>query len=179
MHKDFKEVLVSEEQIYQRCIELGDEITRYYTERGSIPLLVSVLKGSSFFLTELSKRINMDIEVDFMCMESYHGTESTGDVHIVMDLDRSIQDCDILLIEDIVDTGKTLRKVKGILNNKGARDVKVASLLDKPSRRVVDETADFIGFVIPDKFVVGFGLDFNQKYRNLPYIGVLKEELYK
>mgnify|MGYP000906737787 CR=1 FL=1 len=121
----------------------------------------------------------MDIEVDFMCMESYHGTESTGDVHIVMDLDRSIQDCDILLIEDIVDTGKTLMKVKGILNNKGAREVKVASLLDKPSRRKVEVNADFVGFVIPDKFVVGFGLDFNQKYRNLPYIGVLKEELYQ
>jgi hypoxanthine phosphoribosyltransferase len=179
VHKDFKEILVSEEQINQRCLEMGKEITEYYTKRGSIPLLVSVLKGSSFFLTELSKRIDMDIEVDFMCMESYHGTESTGDVHIVMDLDRSIQDCDILLIEDIVDTGKTLMKVKGILNNKGAREVKVASLLDKPSRRKVEVNADFVGFVIPDKFVVGFGLDFNQKYRNLPYIGVLKEELYQ
>lgn len=179
MHKDFKEILVSEEQINQRCLEMGKEIAEYYTKRGSIPLLVSVLKGSSFFLTELSKRIDMDIEVDFMCMESYHGTESTGDVHIVMDLDRSIQDCDILLIEDIVDTGKTLMKVKGILNNKGAREVKVASLLDKPSRRKVEVNADFVGFVIPDKFVVGFGLDFNQKYRNLPYIGVLKEELYQ
>ncbi len=179
MHKDFKEILVSEEQINQRCLEMGKEITEYYTKKGSIPLLVSVLKGSSFFLTELSKRIDLDIEVDFMCMESYHGTESTGDVHIVMDLDRSIQDCDILLIEDIVDTGKTLMKVKGILNNKGAREVKVASLLDKPSRRKVEVNADFVGFVIPDKFVVGFGLDFNQKYRNLPYIGVLKEELYQ
>lgn len=179
MHKDFKEILVSEEQINQRCLEMGKEITEYYTKKGNIPLLVSVLKGSSFFLTELSKRIDLDIEVDFMCMESYHGTESTGDVHIVMDLDRSIQDCDILLIEDIVDTGKTLMKVKGILNNKGAREVKVASLLDKPSRRKVEVNADFVGFVIPDKFVVGFGLDFNQKYRNLPYIGVLKEELYQ
>ena len=179
MHKDFKEILVSEEQINQRCLEMGKEITEYYTKKGSIPLLVSVLKGSSFFLTELSKRIDLDIEVDFMCMESYHGTESTGDVHIVMDLDRSIQDCEILLIEDIVDTGKTLMKVKGILNNKGAREVKVASLLDKPSRRKVEVNADFVGFVIPDKFVVGFGLDFNQKYRNLPYIGVLKEELYQ
>ena len=160
MHKDFKEILVSEEQINQRCLEMGKEITEYYTKKGSIPLLVSVLKGSSFFLTELSKRIDLDIEVDFMCMESYHGTESTGDVHIVMDLDRSIQDCDILLIEDIVDTGKTLMKVKGILNK-------------------VEVNADFVGFVIPDKFVVGFGLDFNQKYRNLPYIGVLKEELYQ
>lgn len=179
MHEDFIEILVSEEQITKRCIEMGEDITRYYTERGSIPLLVSVLKGSSFFLAELSKRIKLDVEVDFMCMESYHGTESTGDVHIVMDLDRSIQNCDILLIEDIVDTGKTLKKVKGILSNKGARDVKTASLLDKPSRRLVDENADFVGFVIPDKFVVGFGLDYNQKYRNLPYIGVLKKEIYK
>ena len=114
-----------------------------------------------------------------MAVASYSGTESQGDVRIIKDLDRSIQGEDVLIVEDIVDTGKTLLKVKELLYSKGAKSVRVVSLLDKPSRRIVDIEAEYVGFTVEDKFVIGFGLDFNQKYRNLPYVGVLKEEFYE
>ena len=114
-----------------------------------------------------------------MSVSSYSGTESMGDVRINKDLDRSVKGFDVLVVEDIVDTGKTLEKVKELLYSKGAKTVKVVALLDKPSRRVVDISAEYVGFTIPNEFVIGFGLDFDQKYRNLPYVGVLKEELYK
>ena len=125
------------------------------------------------------KHIDLDIQFDFMDVSSYEGTESIGDIKIIKDLDCSVKNLDILLVEDIVDTGRTLKTVKAMLKNKGAKTVRVVTLLDKPDRRVVDIEADYTGFEIPNEFVVGFGLDFNQKYRNFPFVGVLKEECYK
>lgn len=130
-------------------------------------------------MAELIKHIDLDIQFDFMDVSSYEGTESIGDIKILKDLDCSVKNLDILLVEDIVDTGRTLKTVKAMLKNKGAKTVRVVTLLDKPDRRVVDIEADYTGFEIPNEFVVGFGLDFNQKYRNFPFVGVLKEECYK
>ncbi|MDO5084838.1 hypoxanthine phosphoribosyltransferase [Erysipelotrichaceae bacterium OH741_COT-311] len=179
MHPMIKEILISENEIVEKCKELGQKIDQEY-QSSQPPLLVALLKGSVPFLSELIKHIKMDVEFDFMDVSSYEGTESIGDIRINKDLDRSIKGVDILLVEDIVDTGRTLKNVKEMLFNKGAASVKVVALLDKPSRRVVEDIhAEYIGFEIPDAFVVGFGLDYNQKYRNLPYIGVLKDECYK
>ena len=177
MNNDIKEILITEDEIINRCKELGKEITKDY--QGKTPSLIGVLKGSVPFLAELMKRIEINMEIDFMDVSSYSGTESTGDVRIDKDLSNSIVGDDVIVVEDIVDTGKTLQKVVGLLYSKGANSVRIVSLLDKPERRIVDLKADYIGFTIPDAFVVGFGLDFNQKYRNLPYVGILKEDCYK
>lgn len=178
MHKDIKKVLISEEEIEKRCAELGRQITEDYRSKGQVPLLVAMLKGAVPFLVKLAKYIDLDVELDFMAVSSYEGTESIGDVRILKDLDRSIKETPILLVEDIVDTGRTLNTVTHMLLNKGANDVKIVSLLDKPSRRVVEVSVAYTGFEVPNEFVVGFGLDFNEKYRNLPYVGVLKDECY-
>ncbi len=172
-----EKVLISEEEIVKRCKELGAQISKDYA--GKNPMIIGLLKGSVPFMAELIKYIDIDCTIDFMAVSSYSGLESMGDVKIVKDLDTSIKDVNVLVVEDIVDTGKTLEKVKQLLYSKGANDVKVVSLLDKPDRRIVQIEAEYVGFVIPNEFVVGFGLDFNQKYRNLPYVGVLKEECYK
>jgi len=177
MHHCVDRILITEEEIIKRIRELGQTITKEY--QSDAPLLVGLLKGSVPFLSELIKHIDLDIEFDFMDVSSYSGTESTGEIRVVKDLDRSVRGVNILIVEDIVDTGRTLKTVKELLISKGAQSVKVITLLDKPDRRVVDLESDYVGFVIPNEFVVGYGLDFNQKYRNLPYIGVLKEECYK
>ena len=174
---DVEKILISQEEIVARCKELGKQISEDYKD--TVPVLIGLLKGSVPFMAELMKYIEIDCKIEFMDVTSYSGTESTGDVKIVKDLDCSIKDLDVLIIEDIVDTGKTLEKVKELLYSKGARSVKVCSLLDKPDRRIVDIEAEYVGFSIPNEFVIGFGLDFNQKYRNLPYVGGLKEECYK
>lgn len=174
---DVKKILISQEDIVERCKVLGKQISEDYKD--SVPVIIGLLKGSVPFMAELIKYIDIDCNLEFMDVTSYSGTESTGDVKIVKDLDSSIKDLDVLIIEDIVDTGKTLAKVKELLYSKGARSVKVCSLLDKPDRRTEDIEAEYIGFTIPNEFVIGFGLDFNQKYRNLPYVGVLKEECYR
>ncbi len=179
MHPNMKKVLISEEQIVQRCSELGKQISDDYRNNAQPPLLVALLKGSVPFLAELIKHIELEIQFDFMAVSSYEGTESIGDIKINKDLDCSVKGVDILLVEDIVDTGKTLQTVKAMLKNKGAASVRVVTLLDKPDRRTVEIEADYVGFAVPNEFVVGFGLDFNQKYRNLPYVGVLKEECYQ
>ena len=179
MHQDVKKILVTQAEIEQRCRELGAQITADYKASGEVPILVALLKGSIPFLSKLAPYIELDVELEFMDVKSYEGTESIGDVHIIKDLDRSIKGVSILLVEDIVDTGRTLHEVTKLLHNKGAQDVKIVSLLDKPSRRVIDIKADYTGFVIPNEFVIGFGLDFNEKYRNLPYVGVLKDEFYR
>lgn len=178
MHPDIKKILVSEEQIIQRSKELGKQITEEYSAKNEVPLVVGLLKGSVPFLAELIKHIDMKIQFDFMDVSSYEGTESIGDVKVNLDLHTSIKGKSVLLVEDIVDTGRTIKEVKRMLVNKGASDVKVVSLLDKPERRVVEIDAEYVGFQVPNEFVVGFGLDFNQEYRNLPYVGVLKDELY-
>lgn len=178
MNKDMKKILFSEDQIRSRCIELGRQISDDYTAMGSSPLLVGLLRGSVPFMAELIKHLDLDAQYDFMDVTSYAGTKSTGDIKIIKDLDTSIKGVDILLVEDIVDTGRTIDTVVKMLKHKGAASVKVATLLDKPSRRINDMKADYVGFEVADEFVVGFGMDYNQKYRCLPYIGVLKDECY-
>ncbi|MBR0385126.1 MAG: hypoxanthine phosphoribosyltransferase [Erysipelotrichaceae bacterium] len=177
MRDDVKKVLVTEEEIKQRCKEMGEAISRDYTDEDCL-LVIGILKGSVPFMAELIKHISLNIEIDFMAASSYQGTESLGDIRILKDLDASLIDRKVLLVEDIVDTGTTIKELTRLMYNKGAGDVKVASLLDKPSRRQVDVEADYTGFKIENEFVIGFGLDYNQKYRNLPFIGVLKDELY-
>lgn len=177
IHKDIGKVLITEEEIIVRTKEMGKMITDDYAEEE--PVVVGLLKGSVPFMAELIKQIRLDIEIDFMDVSSYVGTESEGDVRIVKDLDRSIVGRKVLIVEDIIDTGKTLASVKELMYKKGASDVRIATLLDKPSRRKVQIEGEYVGFEVPNEFVVGYGLDFNQKYRNLPYIGVLKEECYK
>ena len=172
-----KKVLINQEEIQQRCVELGAEITRDY--KGKKPLVVALLRGSVPFLAELIKNIDLNLQYDFMDVSSYEGTESIGDIRIIKDLDSSIKGKSIILVEDIVDTGRTIKTVVETLMNKGATSVQVVTLLDKPSRRVVDVTPGYIGFKIGNEFVVGFGMDFNQDYRCLPYIGVLKDECYQ
>ena len=179
MHKDVKKILVSEEEIVRRCDELGAQIKKDYEEKNELPLVVGLLKGSVPFLAELVKHIDMDICYEFMDVSSYEGTESIGDVKVNLDLRSSVKGIPVLLVEDIIDTGRTIQEVKRLLKNKGASDVKVVSLLDKPDRRIVEIEADYVGFTVPNEFVIGFGLDFNQKYRNLPYVGVLKDECYQ
>ena len=178
MHKDIKKILVSEEDILRRAKELGKQITEDYESRNELPLVVGLLKGSVPFLAELIKHIEMDIRFDFMDVSSYEGTESIGDVKINLDLQTSVKGVPVLIVEDIVDTGRTITEVKRLMYNKGASDVKIVTLLDKPDRRVCDIEAEYVGFNVPNEFVIGYGLDYNQKYRNLPYVGVLKDGLY-
>lgn len=179
MHKDVAEILVTREQIHEKCIELGKQITEDYKASGEVPLLVGLLSGSVPFMSELMKNIELDVCIDFMDVSSYAGTTSVGSIRIDKDLSNSAADRSILLVEDIVDTGKTLTEVKRMLKNKGAKDVKVVSLLDKPERRTEDIEAEYVGFTIKNEFVVGYGLDYNQKYRNLPYVGILKRTIYE
>lgn len=179
MHHDVKSILISEAEIEEKSKELGQQVTEYYKDSNRTLVLVALLKGSVPFLAKLIKYIDLDVEYDFMDVSSYEGTESLRDIRILKDLDRSIIGVDLLIVEDIIDTGHTIAKIKELMANKGANEVKVVSLLDKPSRREVEVKADFIGFEIPNEFVIGFGLDFNEKYRNLPYIGVLKDECYQ
>lgn len=179
MHKDVEKILLSEEEIVACSKRLGKEITEFYTQRGEVPILVALLKGSVPFLAELIKHIDMDIQYEFMDVSSYEGTKSVGDIKVVKDLDMSIAGLPILLVEDIVDTGRTLVQTIQLLEGKGAKSVEVVAMLDKPSRRTEDIQAKFIGCTIPDEFVIGYGLDFNQKYRNLPYVGILKKSVYE
>lgn len=179
MHEVVEKVLVSQDEIIRKCVELGHQITSDYKALNEVPYVVGLLKGSVPFMAEIIKYIDLDIQIDFMDVSSYQGTKSVGDIRIDKDLDCSVQGLSILLVEDIVDTGRTLKEVKRTLMNKGAKDVKVVSLLDKPDRRVVDIEAEYVGFSIPNEFVIGYGLDYDQKYRNLPYIGVLKREIYE
>ncbi len=180
MHKDVAEILYSREEIAEKCKQLAKQISDDYNAKGEVPLLVALLKGSIPFLSDLMKEIDIDgLEFDVMDVSSYDGTESVGDVKINKDLDRSLRGVSVLMVEDIVDTGRTLCEVKKMLYNKGAKDVKIVTFLDKPERRVADVKADYVGYVIKNEFVIGYGLDYNQKYRNLPYVGVLKRSVYE
>lgn len=166
-------VLLSEEEVDARIQAIGEQISRDY--EGKQVHLICVLKGGSFFLCELAKRITVPVSLDFMAVSSYgSGTESKGVVKIVKDLDEPIKDKDVLVVEDIVDSGRTLSYLLELLWNRGPRSLRLCTLLDKPERRVVDVDVHYTGFQIPDKFVVGYGLDYDQKYRNLPYIGVVE-----
>ena len=175
MHNDVKKFLVSSEEITKREQELADEISKYYKEKNSVPVIVGLLKGSVPFMMGLVMKLDIDCEIDFMDVSSYSGTNSI-EVRVIKDIEGSVTDRDVLIVEDIVDTGKTLEKVTEMFKNKGAKEIKIVTLLDKPARREKAIEAAYIGFVVPDEFVIGYGLDYNQKYRNLPYIGVIKEE---
>ncbi len=169
------EVLLTEEEIDKRIQEIGDQISRDYA--GRQVHMVCVLKGGSFFMCELAKRVTVPVSIDFMSVSSYGGdTKSSGVVRIVKDLDEPLKDRHVIVIEDIVDSGRTLSYLLDMLRSRGAADVRLCTLLDKPDRRVVDVKVDYTGFEIPDEFVVGYGLDYDQKYRNLPYIGMVKFE---
>ncbi len=169
------EVLLSEEQVNKRIREIGEQISKDYADKEVH--LVCVLKGGSFFMCELAKRITVPVFLDFMSVSSYGSdTKSSGVVKIIKDLDESMTNKNVLIVEDIVDSGRTLSYLQDMLKQRGAADVKLCTLLDKPERRVVDVKVDYVGFQIPDEFVVGYGLDYDQKYRNLPYIGVVKFE---
>lgn len=166
-------VLLPEEEVDARIQAMGEQISRDYA--GKQVHLICVLKGGSFFLCELAKRITVPVSLDFMSVSSYGGgTESKGVVKIVKDLDESIRDKDVLVVEDIVDSGRTLSYLLEMLRNRGPKSLRLCTLLDKPERRVVDVDVDYTGFQIPDKFVVGYGLDYDQRYRNLPYIGIVE-----
>ncbi len=166
-------VLLPEEEVDARIQAMGEQISRDYA--GKQVHLICVLKGGSFFLCELAKRITVPVSLDFMSVSSYGGgTESKGVVKIVKDLDESIRDKDVLVVEDIVDSGRTLSYLLEMLRSRGPKSLRLCTLLDKPERRVVDVDVDYTGFQIPDKFVVGYGLDYDQRYRNLPYIGIVE-----
>ena len=177
MFNDIEEILISEADIQSKIKEMAAEISESYV--GKELLLICVLKGAAIFMADLCKSITIPMKMDFMAVSSYGSTtESSGVVRILKDLDFTVTGKHILIVEDIVDTGLTLQYLKEILTTRNPESVKVCSLLEKPSRRIVDVDIDFLGFQVPDKFVVGYGLDYNEKYRNLPYICVLKTEAY-
>lgn len=178
VHEDIDAVLISAENLQRRVVELGREISRDYTEKP--PLLVGVLKGAVMFMVDLSRRIELPVEIDFMAVSSYgQSTESTGVVRILKDLDEPIEGRDVLVIEDIVDTGLTLRYLVENLQNRGPRSVRICALLRKDKAKQSAPQIDYVGFEIPDQFVVGYGLDYAERYRNLPYIGVLHPRVYR
>lgn len=166
-------VLLSEEQVDARIQAIGEQISKDYA--GKQVHLVCVLKGGSFFMCELAKRITVPVSLDFMSVSSYgNDTKSSGVVKIVKDLDESLKDKDVIVVEDIVDSGRTLSYLLEMLRDRGPRSLRLCTLLDKPERRVIDVNVDYTGFEIPDEFVVGYGLDYDQRYRNLPYIGIVE-----
>lgn len=171
--KDNIEVLISEEEVAKRISDLGEQISRDY--QGKTVSIVCILKGASFFACELAKRITVPVEIDFMSVSSYGaGTESSGVVKIVKDLDEQVEGKDVLVVEDIIDTGNTLKYLLNLISERNPDSIKLCTLLDKPDRRKAHVDVDYTGFKIPDEFVVGYGLDYDQKYRNLPFIGVVK-----
>ena len=166
-------VLISEEEVDARIRELGEKISKEY--EGKQIHLICVLKGGVFFMCELAKRITVPVSMDFMCVGSYgDGTKSSGVVRLAKDLDESIENKEVLIVEDIIDSGNTLYYLMDVLHQRKPASLRLCTLLDKPDRRVKDVHVDWTGFEIPDEFVVGYGLDYAQKYRNLPYIGVVE-----
>lgn len=178
LNKDIKEVLVTEEQLKEVNERLGAKITEDFKDKNL--LVVGILKGSIYFMTDLTRYIDLPLKLDFLAVSSYGGgTSSSGAVKILKDIDINLEGYDILLLEDILDSGRTLHYVCEMLKTRKPKSVSIVTLLDKPERRVVDLTPDYVGCQVPDEFVVGYGLDYDQKYRNLPYIGSLKREIYE
>ena len=177
MKDDILKVLYSEEELKAKCAEMGAQITRDYA--GKNLLLVTVLKGAVVYFTDLMRAIDLPCTIDFMIVSSYgSGVKTSGVVKIVKDLDTDLSGKDLLIVEDILDTGLTLSYLKSMLQARNPASIRIATLLDKPDRRKADIHADYIGYEVPDEFVVGYGLDYDEKYRNLPYVGVLKPEVY-
>lgn len=179
MKGDLLEIILTEEQIKTRIKEMGAELNQHYAGKNEEVVMVCVLRGAVLFMADLAREIERPVTFDFIDVSSYSGTESSGSVRINKDLEEDIRGKHVLIVEDIIDTGLTLKKVVEMLQTREPASVTICTLLDKPSRRTVKHiTSDFNGFEVPDKFVVGYGLDYNEKYRNLPFIGVLKPEVY-
>lgn len=177
MHNDIQQVLYTEEQIRLKVAELGEQISEAY--KGRNLFVICVLKGAFIFMGDLIKRISVPMELDFMAVSSYgQSTKSSGVVKIIKDLDVPAEGRDVLIVEDIIDSGLTLSYLMDTLKRRNARSVSVVALFDKPARRTVNLQPDYTGFTLPDEFIVGYGLDYAEKYRNLPYVGILKQDVY-
>ena len=177
LHDDILEILLSEEEIHARVRELGAQSTKDYA--GKTPFFLGVLKGCYVFMADLTRCIDLPCSMDFMAVSSYGGgTSTTGAGRITKDLSRDIEGKDVIIVEDILDSGVTLSYLKTYLANRKPASIRIVTLLDKPARRRADIKADYCGFAVPDEFVVGYGLDYAESYRNLPYIGILKPEIY-
>lgn len=177
MTDDILKVLISEEDLRSKVKELGAKISADYA--GKNLMMVSVLKGSVVFMADLMRAITVPCEIDFMSVSSYGAdVKTSGVVKIIKDLDQELEGKDLLIVEDILDSGMTLSYITGLLKQRGPNSIRLCTLLDKPERRQADVAADYFGFVVPDEFVVGYGLDYAEKYRNLPYVGILKPEVY-
>ncbi|MBE3568578.1 MAG: hypoxanthine phosphoribosyltransferase [Bacillales bacterium] len=177
LNQDMEKVLITEDEIQEKIKELASCLTEEYKDK--FPLVIGVLKGAMPFMADLLKRVDAYLEMDFMDVSSYgNSTVSSGEVKIVKDLDTSVEGRDILIVEDIIDSGLTLSYLVELFRYRKANSIKIVTLLDKPTGRKADIEADYVGFIVPDEFVVGYGLDYAEKYRNLPFIGVLKPEIY-
>ncbi|HIS28699.1 MAG TPA: hypoxanthine phosphoribosyltransferase [Candidatus Avamphibacillus intestinigallinarum] len=178
MKDDIKSVLISEEEIRAKCKVIGQQLTEEYQDK--FPLVIGVLKGAMPFMSDVVKSIDTYVEMDFMDVSSYgSGTRSSGEVKIVKDLDAKVEGRHLLIVEDIIDSGLTLSYLVDLFKYRQAASIKIVTLLDKPAGRTAKIKADVVGFEVPDEFVVGYGLDYQEKYRNLPYIGILKPEIYE
>lgn len=177
MQHEIEEILITEEEIQKKCKEIGKQLTEEYD--GKFPLVIGVLKGATLFMADLARRIDTHVELDFMDVSSYgSGMRSSGEVKIIKDLNAKVEGRDLLIVEDIIDSGLTLSYLVDLFKYRKAKSVKIVTLLDKPTGRTAKIKADIVGFEVPDAFVVGYGLDYDERYRNLPYIGVLKPEIY-
>lgn len=177
MEQDIKQVLLSQKEILDKVIELGKQISEDY--EGKNLLMVSILKGSVIFMADLMRAISIPAKIDFMSVSSYgSGTKTSGVVKIIKDLDIPLEGYDVLVVEDILDSGMTLSYILGILKDRNPRSVRICTFMDKPDRRQAPVEPDYTGFVVPDEFVVGYGLDYNEKYRNLQYVGILDPRIY-
>lgn len=177
MHKDCERVLISEDELKVMVKEIAQKISEDYKDKNL--LLVGLLKGSVVFMADLMKELSVDCKIDFICVSSYgSGTESQGRINLIKDVSQSVEGVDVLVVEDIIDSGNTLAFILKYFEAKGANSVKICTLLSKPDRRVVEIPVDYIGAEIPDEFVIGYGLDYAENYRNLPYVGILKRSVY-
>ena len=178
LDKDIEKILITREEIQNRCSELGKELTEIYKDKN--PLVVGVLKGAVPFMADIVREMDCHLELDFMDVSSYgNATISSGEMKILKDLDTNVEGRDMLIVEDIIDSGRTLAYLVDLFKYRKAKSVKIVTLLDKPEGRVVKIDADYIGFDVPNEFVVGYGLDYAEQYRNLPYVGVLKPSVYQ
>lgn len=177
MNKDIEKVILTKEQISEKVCEIGKQISKDYA--GKELLIVVILKGAAIFAADLFRSISIPCIIDYMSVSSYDGTETTGNVKIIKDLDYNIEDKDILIVEDIIDSGITLDYLCRLFKIRGAKNVKIATFLDKKVGRKIDVPVDYIGFSVLDEFLVGYGLDYNEKYRNIPYVGILKTSIYQ
>lgn len=178
MNNDLEKILITEEQLKEKTKELAKQINDYY--KGEPVVVVSILKGGAVFTVDLIRHLDMPVMMDFACVSSYGSSSvSSGELIVQKDINIDVKDKNVLIVEDIIDTGITLSKLRVMLGSRGAKDVKIVTILNKAARRQIPIEADFTGFDIPDEFVVGYGLDYAEKYRNLPYVGVLKRSVYE